>query len=91
MILLLKDGSVELTDLFLDFWVSFNSRCRVLNERELEDALKRAGLRSNCVKRQNGNWKNLSLCRTGKIPSETCQTAVEGEGSSRRCAERTLV
>jgi GrpB-like predicted nucleotidyltransferase (UPF0157 family)/predicted RNA-binding protein associated with RNAse of E/G family len=37
---LLKDGSVELTDLFLDLWVSPDLKYKVLDEEELEDALK---------------------------------------------------
>jgi GrpB-like predicted nucleotidyltransferase (UPF0157 family)/predicted RNA-binding protein associated with RNAse of E/G family len=37
---LLKDGSVEITDLFLDLWVSPDLRYRVLDQDELEEALK---------------------------------------------------
>jgi len=36
---LLKDGSVEITDLFLDLWVSPDLKYKVLDEEELEDAL----------------------------------------------------
>jgi GrpB-like predicted nucleotidyltransferase (UPF0157 family)/protein associated with RNAse G/E len=37
----LKDGSVEVTDLFLDLWVSPDLRYRVLDEDELEEALEK--------------------------------------------------
>jgi len=37
---LLKDGSVEITDLFLDLWVSPDLNCRVLDQHELEEAIK---------------------------------------------------
>ena len=37
---LLEDGSVEITDLFLDLWVSPDLRYRVLDQDELEEALK---------------------------------------------------
>lgn len=36
---LLDDGGVELTDLFLDLWVSPDLRFKVLDEEELENAL----------------------------------------------------
>lgn len=35
---LLEDGGIELTDLFLDLWVSPDLRCKVLDEDELENA-----------------------------------------------------
>lgn len=35
---LLKDGGVELTDLFLDLWVSRDLRYKILDEDELENA-----------------------------------------------------
>ena len=36
---LLKDGRIEITDLFLDLWVSSDLRFKVLDEEELENAL----------------------------------------------------
>ena len=38
---LLKDGGVELTDLFLDLWVSPDLRYKILDEEELENAFRR--------------------------------------------------
>jgi GrpB-like predicted nucleotidyltransferase (UPF0157 family)/predicted RNA-binding protein associated with RNAse of E/G family len=38
---LLKDGTVELTDLFLDLWVSPDLKYRVLDEDQLEEALRK--------------------------------------------------
>ena len=38
---LLIDGVVEITDLFLDLWVSPDLRYKVLDEEELEDALEK--------------------------------------------------
>ncbi len=35
---LLQDGGIELTDLFLDLWVSPDLRYKILDEEELEDA-----------------------------------------------------
>jgi len=35
---LLKDGGIELTDLFLDLWVSRDLRYKILDEDELENA-----------------------------------------------------
>lgn len=42
---LLDDGGVELTDLFLDLWVSLNLRYKVLDEDELENALAKGWVR----------------------------------------------
>lgn len=41
----LKGGWVELTDLFLDLWVSPDLGYKVLDEDELEDALKRGWIK----------------------------------------------
>jgi len=38
---LLEDGGIELTDLFLDLWVSPDLRYKVLDEEELANALKK--------------------------------------------------
>jgi hypothetical protein len=38
---LLEDGVVEITDLFLDLWVSPDLRYKVLDEEELEEALEK--------------------------------------------------
>jgi predicted RNA-binding protein associated with RNAse of E/G family len=38
---LLEDGALEITDLFLDLWVSPDLRYEVLDEEELEDAVEK--------------------------------------------------
>ena len=61
---LLKDGSVELTDLFLDLWVSPDLKYKVLDEEELEDALK------------NG-WVSKELYETAKRELQKLVAMVE--------------
>jgi len=56
---LLKDGSVEITDLFLDLWVSPDLRYRVLDQDELEEALKEGWISEQLYARAKKELKKL--------------------------------
>jgi GrpB-like predicted nucleotidyltransferase (UPF0157 family)/predicted RNA-binding protein associated with RNAse of E/G family len=56
---LLKDGSVEITDLFLDLWVSPDLRYRVLDQDELEEALKKGWISEQLHARAKRELKKL--------------------------------
>jgi predicted RNA-binding protein associated with RNAse of E/G family len=56
---LLKDGSVEITDLFLDLWVSPDLRYMVLDQDELEEALKKGWVSEQLYVRANRELKKL--------------------------------
>jgi len=56
---LLKDGSVEITDLFLDLWVSPDLRYRVLDQDELEEALKKGWIPEQLHARAKRELKKL--------------------------------
>jgi predicted RNA-binding protein associated with RNAse of E/G family len=56
---LLKDGSVEITYLFLDLWVSPDFRHRVLDEDEMEEALKKGWISKQLYERARKELKKL--------------------------------
>ena len=56
---LLKDGSVEITDLFLDLWVSPDLRYMVLDQDELEEALKKGWISKQLYVRAKRELKKL--------------------------------
>jgi len=56
---LLKDGSIEVTDLFLDLWVSPDLRYRVLDEDELEEALRNNRISKRLYQRARIELKRL--------------------------------
>ncbi|MEM3701084.1 MAG: DUF402 domain-containing protein [Candidatus Bathyarchaeia archaeon] len=65
----LADGGIELTDLFLDLWVSPDLRFKVLDEEELENALHNGwitkGLYDKAKKELN---KLINMVKQGKFP-----------------------
>ncbi|MEM3699809.1 MAG: DUF402 domain-containing protein [Candidatus Bathyarchaeia archaeon] len=65
----LADGGIELTDLFLDLWVSPDLRFKVLDEEELENALRKGwvtkGLYDKAKKELN---KLINMVEQGKFP-----------------------
>jgi len=56
---LLEDGSIEITDLFLDLWVSPDLRYRVLDQDELEEALKKRWISKQLCARAKRELKKL--------------------------------
>jgi hypothetical protein len=56
---LLDDGGVELTDLFLDLWVSPDLRYKVLDEEELENALQNGWITKQLYDRAEKEMKKL--------------------------------
>lgn len=66
---ILKDGSVGVTDLFLDVWVSPDLRYRVLDEDELEEAFKHNRVSGQLYERARKELKKLvALVEQGKFP-----------------------
>jgi predicted RNA-binding protein associated with RNAse of E/G family len=57
----LDDGEVEVTDLFLDLWVSPDLGYEVLDEEELECALLKGGFQSNFMKGQKRSLRSLLM------------------------------
>lgn len=56
---LLEDGGVELTDLFLDLWVSPDLRHRVMDEEELENALRNDWITEQLYEKAKKELKEL--------------------------------
>jgi predicted RNA-binding protein associated with RNAse of E/G family len=56
---LLEDGGVELTDLFLDLWVSPDLRYKVLDEDELDHALRQGWISSQLHEKAKKELKKL--------------------------------
>jgi len=56
---ILADGGVELTDLFLDLWVSPDLRFKVLDEESWKTPCGKVGLQKGFVIKQRKNWKSL--------------------------------
>jgi hypothetical protein len=56
---LLEDGGVELTDLFLDLWVSPDLRYKVLDEEELEDAFSKGWITERLHKKAKEELRKL--------------------------------
>jgi predicted RNA-binding protein associated with RNAse of E/G family len=66
---LLKDGTVELTDLFLDLWVSPNLRYKVLDEEEFESALRRGWITKQLYTRAKKELgKLVDAVERGRFP-----------------------
>jgi len=65
----LLDDGVELTDLFLDLWVSPDLRYKILDEHELEEALKKGWITKELYKRAKTELQKLiSRVEKGKFP-----------------------
>jgi len=66
---LLKDGVVEITDLFLDLWVAPNLRYKVLDEEELDDALQKGWITEQLYKKSRTELEKLiTLVKRGDFP-----------------------
>jgi len=66
---LLADGGVELTDLFLDLWVSPDLRFKVLDEGELEDSFREGWITVQLYERTKEELKKLiSVVKKGDFP-----------------------
>jgi len=67
---LLKDGTLEFTDLFLDLWVSPDLRYKVLDEEELEDAFRRGWITKQFYDRAKRELRKLiRTVEDGNFPS----------------------
>ena len=67
---LLEDGGVELTDLFLDLWISPDLRYRVLDEEELENAFRKGWISKRLYgKAKKELEKLINVIKQGKFPS----------------------
>jgi len=65
----LLDDGVELTDLFLDLWVSPDLRYKILDEHELEEALKKGWITKELYKRAKTELQKLiRTVEKGKFP-----------------------
>lgn len=56
---LLADGGVEITDLFLDLWVSPDLRFKVLDEKELENAFHKSWIPKQLYEKAKRELKTL--------------------------------
>jgi predicted RNA-binding protein associated with RNAse of E/G family len=66
---LLDDGGVELTDLFLDLWVSPDLKYKVLDEDELENALQKGWITGWLYERAEKEMKKLvGIVKRGNFP-----------------------
>jgi GrpB-like predicted nucleotidyltransferase (UPF0157 family)/predicted RNA-binding protein associated with RNAse of E/G family len=66
---ILEDGSIEITDLFLDLWVSPDLRHRVLDQAELEEALKKGWISKLMYKKAEKELKKLiAVVKRGEFP-----------------------
>jgi GrpB-like predicted nucleotidyltransferase (UPF0157 family)/protein associated with RNAse G/E len=69
---LLEDGTVEVTDLFLDLWVSPSLRYRVLDEEELEEALKKGWITGEqCKAAKRELQKLVRMVEHGRFPPQS--------------------
>lgn len=67
---LLDDSGVELTDLFLDLWVSPDLKYKVLDEEELENALQKGWITKQLYERAEKEMKKLvGIVKRGNFPS----------------------
>jgi predicted RNA-binding protein associated with RNAse of E/G family len=65
----LKDGSVEITDLFLDLYVAPDLRYKVLDEEELDGALRRGWITEQLYEKARTELgKLISLVKRGDFP-----------------------
>jgi len=66
---LLKDGGIELTDLFLDLWVSRDLRYKVLDEDELENALRKRWISKRLYDKAKEQLRKLvDIVERGRFP-----------------------
>ena len=66
---LLIDGVVEITDLFLDLWVSPDLRYKVLDEEELEDTLEKGWIAKQLYKKSRIELEKLvTSVKRGDFP-----------------------
>jgi predicted RNA-binding protein associated with RNAse of E/G family len=66
---LLKDGGVEITDLFLDLWVAPDLRYKVLDEEELDNALQKGWITQQTHKKAQAELEKLiTLVKKGDFP-----------------------
>jgi hypothetical protein len=66
---ILADGGVELTDLFLDLWVSPDLRFKVLDEEELENALRKGWITKKLYDKAKKELEKLmDMVEKGKFP-----------------------
>jgi len=69
---LMDDGGIELTDLFLDLWVSPDLRCRVLDEEELEEALSKGWITEKLYTKAKKELSRLvSLVEKKRFPPDS--------------------
>jgi predicted RNA-binding protein associated with RNAse of E/G family len=67
----LDDGGVELTDLFLDLWVSPELKCKVLDEEELEEALHKGWITRQPYEKAKAELaKLIKLVERGRFPPQ---------------------
>lgn len=65
----MDDGDVELTDLFLDLWVSPDLKYKVLDEEELEEAFSKAWITKPLYDRAKKELRKLiGVVKRGKFP-----------------------
>ena len=66
---LLKDGGIELTDLFLDLWVSRDLRYKILDEDELENAFQKRWISRRLYDKAKEQLKELiDAVKRGSFP-----------------------
>jgi hypothetical protein len=66
---ILADGGIELTDLFLDLWVSPDLRFKVLDEEELENALRKGWITKRLYDKAKQELEKLiDVVKKGKFP-----------------------
>lgn len=66
---LLEEGVVEITDLFLDLWVSPDLRYKVLDEEELEDALEKGWIAKQLYEKSRKELEKLvTSVKQGDFP-----------------------
>lgn len=66
---LLEEDGIEITDLFLDLWVSPDLKWKVLDEDELEEAFKRGWITERlCLKAKLEMRKLVESVIRGKFP-----------------------
>lgn len=65
----LFDDGIELTDLFVDLWVSPDLRCKLLDEEELEDAFRKGWVAEQLYSKAKIEAEKLvRLVRSGMFP-----------------------